>query len=133
MSPCCGLRSYLPAYCRFYNIRTITADEEYISALEGEEIPVPTRTNPYYSDWELRGETAGISSSMSYTYLLHYPPITPINVEPGMLTQLYARMVPTVFDARLRVRNKYSGEEHEMIIWLTIEQPDSYEVRYDEL
>lgn len=117
----------------FYNIRTITQDEEYISALEGEEIPVPTRTNPYYCDWELRGETAGISSSMSYTSLLHYPPITPINVVPGMLTQLYARMMPTVFDARLRVRNKYSGEEHEMIIWLTIEQPDSYEVRYEEL
>lgn len=36
----------------FYNIRTITADEEYISALEGEEIPVPTRTNTYYCDWE---------------------------------------------------------------------------------
>ena len=117
----------------FYNIRTITADEEYISALEGEEIPVPTRTNPYYSDWELRGETAGISSSMSYTSLLHYPPLPQVNVLPGTLTQLFVEMVPTTFDARLRVRNKYSGEEHEMIIWLTIEQPDSYEVRYDEL
>ncbi len=117
----------------FYNIRTITADEEYISALEGEEIPVPTRTNPYYSDWELRGETAGISSSMSYTCLLHYPPLPQVNVLPGTLTQLFVEMVPTTFDARLRVRNKFSGEEHEMIIWLSIEQPDSYEVRYDEL
>lgn len=117
----------------FYNINTVSEDDEYLSALEGEEIPVPTRTNPYYSDWKLRGETVEISSWASYTHLLHYPPLPQVNVLPGTLTQLFVEMVPTTFDARLRVRNKFSGEEHEMIIWLSIEQPDSYEVKYDEL
>ena len=117
----------------FYNIYTVSEDDEYLSALEGEEIPVPTRTNPYYSDWKLRGETVEISSWASYTHLLHYPPLPQVNVLPGTLTQLFVEMVPTTFDARLRVRNKFSGEEHEMIIWLSIEQPDSYEVKYDEL
>lgn len=117
----------------FYNIYTVSEDDEYLSALEGEEIPVPTRTNPYYSDWKLRGETVEISSWASYTHLLHYPPLPQVNVLPGTLTQLFVEMVPTTFDARLRVRNKFSGEVHEMIIWLSIEQPDSYEVKYDEL
>lgn len=117
----------------FYRFRTTTESEMYLNALAGEKIPVPTKTNANFSDWELRGETAEIGYNPGYTHLLHYPPFPRVSVQPGTVTSFNALMEPTVFDIAMTVKNKYSGEKYDMIVWLTIEQPEMYYVTSDEI
>lgn len=119
----------------FYSITTVTDYEEYLQALTGEKIPVPTRTNIRWADWELRGDMVSIVpyNYNSYTRLQHYPSFPQIAVQPGTVAEFYAEMLPTRFDAHMTVKNKYSGEEIEMIIWVTIEQPEQYFVIRNEI
>ena len=119
----------------FYSITTVTAYEEYLLALTGEKIPVPTRTNIQWPDWELRGDMVSIVpyNYNSYTRLQYYPSFPQIAVQPGTMAEFYAEMMPTRFDAHLTVKNHYSGEEIEMIIWVTIEQPEQYFVISNEI
>lgn len=121
-----GMRSI----CR---MSTYSGDGAYLAAMAGMTIPIPTRTEAEWSDWELRGETAAVSYTWRDIKLMHYPPFPQIIVNPGILALLQVEMEPCGFMSEITLRNKITGEESVVPVTVEVLQPDKYIVVRDEI
>lgn len=110
----------------FYKMSVATVDDEYLSALTGCKVPVPTMTNFKWYDWELRGDSVPLVRDLSYTHLLHYPPIPPAEVQPGSEVTLWNVTENVRFNFNMKVKNKFTGGIRDIHIWLDMWQPVEY-------
>lgn len=114
-------------------VSTDSGYEDYLPAMAGMSIPIPTRTKAEWSDWGLRGETAAVSNMWCEISLMHYPPLPQIMVNPGEVALLQAEMEPSGFMARITLRNKITGEESVVPVTVEVVQPENYIVVKDEM
>lgn len=116
-----------------YKMHTTSDYEEIFSSLTGLKIPVPTNTNPRYTEWALQGDSASISTYQSYIGMTHYPSLPTVTVNPGTRATLWADMETVGFWPEITVRNTFTGEKYKFIFWLDIEQPINYIVTSEDL
>lgn len=116
-----------------YRMSTDSGDEDYLAAMTGMTIPIPTKTKTEWSDWELRGETAAVSYTWREIRLMHYPPLPRIKVNPGELALLQAEMMPCGFMAKITLRNEITGEKSVVPMTVSVMQPEKYIVVRDEI
>lgn len=110
----------------FYKMSVFSDGEEYLSALIGQKVPVPTKTRLDWSDWELRGDSVKIMRDLSYTHLQHYPPIPPVEVQPGSTVTLWNVTEDIIFDFEIKVRNRFTGVSRIVLMKLSMDQTEEY-------